>query len=156
MVDLIGFVCIFAQGKNEGCAPSSRRAQQFTGLLHLDFRIQFVNAVPIMKPPIKGGFIIGGPDRIRTDDPYNANVMRSQLRYRPVPTVRIILPQESFVKQEEMLQALIKRKCAHGKTMRTLFMQELVYAEICSKSYPQASWPEYRCRVRGKRRTARR
>ena len=26
---------------------------------------------------------IGGPDRIRTDDPYNANVMRSQLRYRP-------------------------------------------------------------------------
>ena len=25
----------------------------------------------------------GGPDRIRTDDPYNANVMRSQLRYRP-------------------------------------------------------------------------
>ena len=27
---------------------------------------------------------IGGPDRIRTDDPYNANVMRSQLRYRPI------------------------------------------------------------------------
>ena len=26
----------------------------------------------------------GGPDRIRTDDPYNANVVRSQLRYRPV------------------------------------------------------------------------
>ncbi len=26
----------------------------------------------------------GGPDRIRTDDPYNANVMRSQLRYRPI------------------------------------------------------------------------
>ena len=25
----------------------------------------------------------GGPDRIRTDDPYNANVVRSQLRYRP-------------------------------------------------------------------------
>lgn len=25
----------------------------------------------------------GGPDRIRTDDPHNANVMRSQLRYRP-------------------------------------------------------------------------
>ena len=24
-----------------------------------------------------------GPDRIRTDDPHNANVMRSQLRYRP-------------------------------------------------------------------------
>ena len=30
------------------------------------------------------GFLFGGPDRIRTDDPYNANVMRSQLRYRPI------------------------------------------------------------------------
>ena len=28
--------------------------------------------------------LFGGPDRIRTDDPYNANVMRSQLRYRPI------------------------------------------------------------------------
>ena len=26
----------------------------------------------------------GGPEEIRTLDPYNANVMRSQLRYRPV------------------------------------------------------------------------
>lgn len=25
-----------------------------------------------------------GPDRIRTDDPYNANVVRSQLRYKPI------------------------------------------------------------------------
>ena len=25
----------------------------------------------------------GGPEEIRTPDPYNANVMRSQLRYRP-------------------------------------------------------------------------
>ena len=30
-----------------------------------------------------GDFHFGGPDRIRTDDPYNANVVRSQLRYRP-------------------------------------------------------------------------
>ena len=29
----------------------------------------------------------GGPDRIRTDDPHNANVMRSQLRYRPILTI---------------------------------------------------------------------
>ena len=28
--------------------------------------------------------LFGGPDRIRTDDPYNANVVRSQLRYRPI------------------------------------------------------------------------
>ena len=26
----------------------------------------------------------GGPEEIRTLDPYNANVMRSQLRYRPI------------------------------------------------------------------------
>ena len=26
----------------------------------------------------------GGPEEIRTPDPYNANVMRSQLRYRPI------------------------------------------------------------------------
>ena len=31
-----------------------------------------------------GFFDFGGPDRIRTDDPYNANVVRSQLRYRPI------------------------------------------------------------------------
>ena len=30
------------------------------------------------------GFFVGGPDRIRTDDPHNANVMRSQLRYWPI------------------------------------------------------------------------
>ena len=27
---------------------------------------------------------LGGPDRNRTGDPHNANVVRSQLRYRPV------------------------------------------------------------------------
>lgn len=26
----------------------------------------------------------GGPEEIRTLDPYNANVVRSQLRYRPI------------------------------------------------------------------------
>ena len=30
----------------------------------------------------------GGPEEIRTPDPYNANVMRSQLRYGPM---RLIL-----------------------------------------------------------------
>ena len=28
--------------------------------------------------------LFGGPEEIRTPDPYNANVMRSQLRYRPM------------------------------------------------------------------------
>ena len=31
-----------------------------------------------------GGFLIGGLEGIRTLDPYNANVVRSQLRYKPV------------------------------------------------------------------------
>ena len=30
--------------------------------------------------------LFGGPEEIRTPDPYNANVMRSQLRYGPVIT----------------------------------------------------------------------
>ena len=34
-----------------------------------------------LKQNVPGG--LDGPDRIRTDDPHNANVMRSQLRYRP-------------------------------------------------------------------------
>ena len=31
-----------------------------------------------------GCLLFGGPEEIRTPDPYNANVMRSQLRYGPV------------------------------------------------------------------------
>lgn len=31
-----------------------------------------------------GGFFIGGLEGIRTLDPHNANVVRSQLRYKPV------------------------------------------------------------------------
>ena len=31
-----------------------------------------------------GFLLFRGPDRIRTDDPHNANVVRSQLRYRPI------------------------------------------------------------------------
>ena len=50
---------------------------------------------------------LGGPDRIRTDDPYNANVVRSQLRYKPVYEIvrclkslngLIIAPEEDYVK----------------------------------------------------------
>ena len=37
------------------------------------------------------GSLLGGPDRIRTDDPHNANVMRSQLRYRPKRITRHII-----------------------------------------------------------------
>ena len=47
------------------------------------FESPSVNAIPIKKPPHRDGFLIGGPEEIRTPDPYNANVMRSQLRYGP-------------------------------------------------------------------------
>lgn len=48
-----------------------------------------------------------GSDRIRTDDPHNANVVRSQLRYKPVYEIvrclkslngLIIAPEEDYVK----------------------------------------------------------
>ena len=43
-------------------------------------------------------FFVGGPEEIRTPDPYNANVMRSQLRYRPMGYGCIILPEKTKVK----------------------------------------------------------
>jgi len=39
MGQVMGFGFIFAAGKNKGFAPSSRREQQSTGLLHLMVRI---------------------------------------------------------------------------------------------------------------------
>ena len=41
------------------------------------------------------GSLLGGPDRIRTDDPHNANVMRSQLRYKPMLYSETSLAQNS-------------------------------------------------------------
>ena len=43
--------------------------------------------------------VCGGPEEIRTPDPYNANVMRSQLRYGPVHPA-IIPPAPGIVKQK--------------------------------------------------------
>ena len=42
---------------------------------------------------------IGGLEGIRTLDPYNANVVRSQLRYKPVRFTYDYIPFSSFVKQ---------------------------------------------------------
>ena len=39
----------------------------------------------------------GGLEEIRTPDPHNANVVRSQLRYKPV-YLNIILPGKGLVK----------------------------------------------------------
>ena len=43
-------------------------------------------------------FFFGGPEEIRTPDPYNANVMRSQLRYGPMDYRNIIAPEQPLVK----------------------------------------------------------
>ena len=43
---------------------------------------------------------LGGLEEIRTPDPHNANVVRSQLRYKPI-TPKIILPYFGFVKEKE-------------------------------------------------------
>ena len=43
-------------------------------------------------------FFFGGPEEIRTPDPYNANVMRSQLRYGPMDYRDIIAPERPLVK----------------------------------------------------------
>ena len=44
------------------------------------------------------GQFSGGPEEIRTPDPYNANVMRSQLRYGPMDYRDIIAPEQPLVK----------------------------------------------------------
>lgn len=40
---------------------------------------------------VRLGLFHGGPEEIRTLDPHNANVMRSQLRYRPMCSVQTLL-----------------------------------------------------------------
>ena len=63
-------ICIFADGENKGCAPSSRRAQQSTGLLHLDgFESCCPNTYTKKKNHTKWcGFLFGGDNRTRTCD----------------------------------------------------------------------------------------
>ena len=51
---------------------------------------------------LAGGVLFGGLEEIRTPDPHNANVVRSQLRYKPICCgiyrSKIILPQQFSVK----------------------------------------------------------
>ena len=48
-------------------------------------------------------FFPGGLEEIRTPDPHNANVVRSQLRYKPV-YLSIILPEKWLVKGKGGIQ----------------------------------------------------
>ena len=80
-----GFGTFAPLGSKLRChARPAGHEQQSTGLLHLNVRISSVNTVPTKNTTHWVAFFIGGPEEIRTPDPYNANVMRSQLRYRPI------------------------------------------------------------------------
>ena len=59
--------------------------QQSPGLLHLLFSNPlFANTIPTKNATQTGGIFDGGLEGIRTLDPHNANVVRSQLRYKPM------------------------------------------------------------------------
>ena len=62
--------------------------QQSTGLLYWIFESPHIKKES--RHPHWGICSLGGPEEIRTPDPYNANVMRSQLRYRPVSFVYVL------------------------------------------------------------------
>lgn len=54
-----------------------------------------------MKNTEFGFALFGGLEEIRTPDPHNANVVRSQLRYKPVVFYpAIIAPTDNKVKQK--------------------------------------------------------
>ncbi len=89
-----------------------------------------------------GDFHFGGPDRIRTDDPYNANVVRSQLRYRPLLAIfqskklrkmdfwRYSILREKSEKPNEKLEGRIRQVMeVHMNANRTL--SQLSYRPIC-------------------------
>ena len=62
--------------------PSSRR--QSSPHLGDEFDCSNLPGIELRGTPKWVYPLIGGPEEIRTPDPYNANVMRSQLRYGPV------------------------------------------------------------------------
>ena len=81
-MDLKRFVCICGFAANRGsasvptCRPTCHRQVGFYGS-NLFLHRKIVT-------PRWDVTIFGGPEEIRTLDPYNANVVRSQLRYRPI------------------------------------------------------------------------
>ena len=79
------FVCIFADGENLGSHQFLNWWQQYaTGILRFNYSNLPGEDHTKKRATQMGGSLFGGPEEIRTPDPYNANVMRSQLRYGPV------------------------------------------------------------------------
>ena len=88
-MDLGRFVCIFApwavdlrrfvQSRFGSVQPSP------AALIRAAFNLSNLLVQNEMIPhPMDGGSFHGGLEEIRTPDPHNANVVRSQLRYKPI------------------------------------------------------------------------
>ena len=88
--------CPGARHRVRSCQRRAADKQQSTGLLHLHLRISLRVIKKEARP--EGVSAVGGPEEIRTPDPYNANVMRSQLRYGPMDYQDIIAPEQPLVK----------------------------------------------------------
>ena len=85
--DLRRFVCIFANGENKGADA----VEPPSGSSLPDCCIEWSEALNIKKKDTqKRVLLFGGLEEIRTPDPHNANVVRSQLRYKPVFITRIL------------------------------------------------------------------
>ncbi len=63
---------------------SSSRRRQRSSAPHLIVRISSHKCHINKETTHTGGFFVGGLEEIRTPDPHNANVVRSQLRYEPI------------------------------------------------------------------------
>ncbi len=88
-----------------------RQASAGSAHPHRILSFETPSSPPIKKPP-DGGFFIGGLEGIRTLDPHNANVVRSQLRYKPV-SGHIIPLKESFVKKKAVSESNVIRLVCH-------------------------------------------
>ena len=95
-MDLRKIVCIFAFGENRCVAAVETGGKRHaTGVSLLIVRI---SSVPKRKTARRAVFLFGGLEEIRTPDPHNANVVRSQLRYKPITAFEIISMFLRFVK----------------------------------------------------------
>lgn len=82
--------CLFAFGGQGWCCRRPAAGKKLsTGQLHLMVRISSCSGKTKASP--KADFCFGGLEEIRTPDPHNANVVRSQLRYKPLFTYRNII-----------------------------------------------------------------
>ena len=74
-----------------------------------------------LRATLAGGSLFGGPEEIRTPDPYNANVMRSQLRYGPICS-NIICPENWFVKDYMRPPGRACKRKTHEKNASFLYL----------------------------------